>query len=335
MAIIALKTIREAKIKGRRVLMRVDFNVPLGVVRGKLIVRDDTRIKAVWPTVKYLLDKGATKIILVSHLGRPTRGQKELSINPVRQKFYRLFNHQRQIEILENIRFDSREEKNSVSLAKELASLADLFVNDAFSVLHRRASSSVAITRFLPSYAGFLVEKEAETLSKVFSRPKKPFVVIIGGAKLEEKLLAVRFFAKEADTVLVGGLTALYFQQKKAKVLANVILAVDWRGQNKQDIGLKTVALFSREIIKAKTIFWQGTLGQTEDKRYEKGSKTIARAIADSPAKIKIAGGGDTVGFLEKIRLAKKFTDITTGGGAALFFLMNKELPGLTPLQKD
>lgn len=344
-----LRDLKQAEIKGKRVLVRVDFNVPLirkqktenrrrkfnpsSVLRPPSVA-DDTRIKAVWPTLKYLLDQGAAKIILVSHLGRPTPGhKKEFLMEPVRQEFYRLFKHRAQVEILENIRFDPREEKNSVSLARELAAKADLFVNDAFSVSHRVTASTVAITKFLPSFAGFLVEKEMKTLSRLLFKPKRPFVVIIGGAKMEEKLLAIKFFAQQAEAVLVGGLAAFELQQKKVKTPANVILPVDWRGENKEDIGPLTVALFTAEIKSSQTIFWQGNLGKTEDKRYEKGSKAIARVIAASSAKIKIAGGGDTVGFLEKAGLAKKFTYLTTGGGASLEFLRGRNLPGLEALK--
>lgn len=329
-----LKFLKQAKVKGKRVLVRVDFNVPLRFARGKLKVADDTRIKAVWPTLKYLLDKGADKIILVSHLGRPKEGhQREFLMEPVRQRFERLFNHRDQIEILENIRFDPREEKNAVSLAQELAGQADLFVNDAFAVLHRVSASTVGVTRFLPPYVGLLLEREVKTLSRLLFKPKRPFVVIIGGAKWEEKLPAIKFFAQQAEAVLVGGLAAFELGQKKVKIPANVILPVDWTGKNKEDIGPLTVALFTAEIKFSQTIFWQGNLGKTEDKRYAKGSKALARAIAASSAKVKIAGGGDTVGFLAQAGLTQKFTYLTTGGGASLEFLMGKKLPGLEALK--
>ncbi len=222
-----LKTIKEIKeLKGKKVLLRVDFNVPLGKAGGKITVADDTRIVAAVPTINYLLAAGA-KIILISHLGDPGGKIKaDLSLRPVGAALAKILRMQGiapanwegkkalekidamangELILLENLRFDPGEEKNDLKFAKGLAGLADIYVNDAFAAAHRAHASIVGVTKFLPSYAGFLMEKEINVLSGLLTKPKKPFMAMIGGAKISTKIGVIENLLKKVNNILLGG----------------------------------------------------------------------------------------------------------------------------------
>ena len=342
-------------IKNKKVLLRTDFNVP--IKNGKIL--DDSRIKESLPTIYFLL-KNNNQIFIVTHLGRPKLNQKskqgetlqiyknqKLILKPLAIKLARLLkfkikNSKLKVKInnfdayklsnnlylLENIRFYTGEEENNKKFAKHLASLADIFVNDAFSVCHRVHASIVGITKLLPSYAGLGLEKEVNALDKILKNPLRPLVCIIGGAKVETKLPLIKNFLRLADFVLVGGkigFQKIPYRNKK------LILPVD--GFNTKDIGLKTIDLFIGIIQKAKTIFWNGPMGMFEQKKFEKGTKEIAQAIANSSA-FSVAGGGETILALKKYRVVNKISYISTGGGATLEYLAGKELPGIKVLMK-
>ncbi len=216
------KTIRDIDVKGKKVLVRVDFNVPL----KDGMVGDDTRIQAALPTIKHLLEHGAA-VILCSHLGRPKGGPEEkYSMKPVADHLSKLLGQQvafatdcigrpaneaanvlktGEVLLLENTRFHAEEEKNDMDMAKQLASLADLFVNDAFGTAHRAHASTEGVTHFLPGVAGFLLEKEIKYLGQAVADPKKPFVAIMGGAKISDKIGVIQNLLKKADTILIGG----------------------------------------------------------------------------------------------------------------------------------
>ncbi|MBU1131592.1 phosphoglycerate kinase [Patescibacteria group bacterium] len=385
-----IRSIKSTKdLKGKKVLLRVDFNVPLK--KGKII--DDFRIKSGLPTIKYLLNKGAAVIIL-NHLGRPKgKVTAELSNKPVSQRLSKLLKKKviqldevvgakssktvkslklGQIVMLENVRFHHREEKNCKRLARTLASYADLFVNDAFAVCHRKASSVSAITEYLPSYAGLLLESEIENLSKVLESKVKPKVAIIGGAKLETKVKVITNLLKKMDYVLVGGAIANNFFKAKGyevgkslvddeyvpvakKLLKNkliipedVAVAKKISAKSKSivkpanqvnqseiilDIGPKSVKKFTTIIKKSKMVVWNGPLGYFEIAKFKKASSQIAKAIAGSKTE-SIIGGGETVQLIEGLGLKNKFSFVSTGGGAMLEFLEGKMLPGIRPLVK-
>jgi len=341
---------------------------------------------AVLPTIKLLL-KTAGTIVVVSHRGRPAgvklvdgtlRGfAKGLSLKKDAAALSRLIkrkvvfiSHFRFNEItkqvaaaprgsvflLENLRFLKGEEANDPRLAKQLASLADYYVNDAFAVSHRANASIAAITKFLPHYAGLELEKEIVSLSLVMRAPKRPLVVILGGAKAGDKLGVIKYFTTRTDWFLLGGgpantiLTLRGVNMKRSirdtdprdlaslkKIVhgRNLVLPSDfvWKGEIALDIGPKTIAQFAKKIAAARTILWSGPLGLIEKKKYAHGNIAVVRAIGRNRRAFSVAGGGETVMFLRHYNLHKKFSFISTGGGAMIDFLAGKRLPGIVALE--
>ncbi|MBR6961303.1 phosphoglycerate kinase [Candidatus Saccharibacteria bacterium] len=351
------KTIQDIDLAGKVVLIRVDYNVPMN--NGQIV--NDMRISASLSTIRYALDQGAKKVILISHMGRP-KGTfvPELSLALCAKRLGELMPDKvvrfskmiygpdakaavddlpdGGVLLLENLRFVPLEEENSTNLAREivLATGAQVFVQDGFSILHREQSSTVAITRLLPSVAGFLVEQEVSKLQKAIENPERPLLVIIGGAKVEDKAPLIDRFVLIADNVAVAGkIAADGYQAKSPKVYVAEDFVSDENG-NKLDIGEKSVAKITELISQAKTIIWNGTLGAVEDDRFIKGSEAIANAMGNNRNAMTIVGGGDTAGFvsgmLEKDHVLA-FDLVSTGGGACLELLAGKPLPGLDALQ--
>jgi len=353
-----------ADLRGKRVLVRVDFNVP--IIDGKVV--DSRRIEAVMPTIKKIIEKDAKEINIIGHLGRPdgkadrgfstiqiakvicskipykcklTEGKSD-SKSPALSQFYKIGD---KIRVYENLRFDPREEKNSKDFAKELAELGDVFVQDAFANIHREHASMMAIQDLLPTYAGLLVEKETNILFKLLSHPEEPFVAIIGGAKVEDKLSIIEALSSVTKAVLIGGKTANEWLAQDHPKKDNIYLPVD--GLNKMgsivpidkttlkagiyDIGPQTVMLYKCILSSAKTIFWNGNLGMTENKRYVYGTYEIARFVARLKAE-KVASGGNTAEVIDNLNLAGQFDFISTGGGATSNFIAGKKLPVLEKL---
>lgn len=344
-----MKSIRNVKIKNKTVLVRVDFDVAIDK-NGRIL--DGFRIKESLPVINYLV-KNKAKIILMSHLGRPNPNsktdRKKFSLRPIARYIKDKFNVKikfindcagdtvkktidnlkfGQVVLLENLRFHQEEEKNDLRFSEKLAELADIYINDAFGASHRAHASYVGVTKFLPSYAGFLLEKEIKILSKIIKNPQKPAVAIVGGVKLETKLPLIRLLAKKYDYVLVGGRIGLKLKTKNKKI----ILPIDYRYKNNYDIGDKTILCFKEIIKKARTIVWNGPVGMFEDERFGKGTKEIVQAVVNSKA-FKVAGGGDTIAMLNKYRLFNKMDFVSTGGGAMLEFLSGKKLPGIEALK--
>jgi phosphoglycerate kinase len=284
------------------------------------------------------------KIVFVDHFDF-ARTKKTVGASPLGSVF-----------LLENLRFVKGEEKNDPKFARLLASLGDFYVNDAFAVSHRANASVVAVTKYLPSYAGIELEAEIAHLSRAMMRPKRPLVMIVGGAKVSDKLGVLRFFRKKADRFLLGGgpantMLALRGVDvknslkdeggdiaaiKKIARYPNLVLPVDyaWKQDRILDIGPKTGALFAKKIKEARTIVWSGPLGLIDERPYERGSLVVAKAIAKNRKALSVAGGGETVMFLKRVRLDKKFTFISTGGGAMLDFLAGEKLPGIVALTR-
>lgn len=363
------------KIKGKRVLVRVDFNVPEDE-KGRIL--DDSRIKVTLPTISYLLKQEA-KVILVSHLGRP-KGKKvfNLRLAKVAERLKKLLGIKKRIKettlngfsayqisealhLLENIRFYKEEEKNDLRFAKKLAKSGDIFVNEAFSCSHRAHASIFGITHFLPSFAGFYLGKEVKALTKLLKNPQRPFVCILGGAKVSDKIGLIQNLSKKVDWFLLGGVMANTFLASLELDLKDSVIAKDKIAQAKKflaefgekiilpsdlvfgnlkekravlDIGERDVEKFSGYINKAKTIFWNGNLGMTEKPEYAKGSEGVAKKIASSKA-LSVVAGGDTVSFIQKLGLfgpPSKFSFVSLGGGATLEFLAGKKLPALESL---
>jgi len=346
-----MRTLKSFKIKDKRVLVRCDFNVLLDN-EGNIL--DDFRIKQTLPTIEYLIEKGA-KVILMSHLGRPEgKVVESLRLTPIQNRLMEYLDYNPpatyiskapdcvgeeiekwsremqpgEILLLENLRFYKEEEGNNEGFARKLAKLGDIYINDAFSVCHRNHASIVGIPKYLPSGAGFLLEKEVKVLSQIIKNPKRPLVVIIGGSKVEDKAKVAERFSEIANFLLLGNLIAEErIKEKKSK---KIFFPTD--SKKNLDIGEKTIKIFKEKIFKARTIFWAGPLGKIEEKKYQKGTREIAKAIIDSGA-FSVIGGGDTVEFVNKIGLIEKFSHVSVGGGAMLAFLVGEKLPGLEALR--
>lgn len=379
-----MRVIKERDVRNKQVLCRVDFNVP--IKNGR--VSDDSRIKAALPTIRFLM-KHARKVILVAHLGRPKgKPVKGLRLNPVARRLEKLLNRKvakfddcvgvneqvanakAKVVLLENVRFHEGEKKNDMKFARELASYADVFVNDAFGVCHRKHASVHAVTKFLPSFAGFLVEKEVRELSSLMKKPKRPFVAMLGGAKVSDKIGLIKALLSRVDAILVGGAMAFTFLRalgletgksvveedkiKTAKALlkrgeckiwlpVDVVVARSLKAKSGKvydakalprsgvglDVGPETTAIYEAAVRGAGTVFWNGPLGFCETGAFCKGTRRVAKALAESKA-VSVIGGGDTVAALKN---GKGFSHVSSGGGAAIAFVEGKKLPGLEVLK--
>jgi phosphoglycerate kinase len=337
------RSVREAEVAGKRVLLRADLNVPLEDGR----VADDSRIRAALATIRHLLDEGAAEVVVASHLGRPKGPDPALSMRPVEERLRELLGEHGRLRVLENTRFDPRETKNDPELAQELADGMDVFVNDAFGSAHRAHASTEGVAHVLPAYAGFLLERELKELGQLLERPDVPFVAVVGGAKVEDKIGVLRTLAEQADALLVGGKMAEELrehpQDLKAELPVDVVAAeafeadaeaqvtdVDavpggWLGL---DIGPRTREAFATRIAEAKTVFWNGPMGVFEWPRFAGGTEAVAYAVAEADAHT-VVGGGDSVRAVEEFGIADRIDWVSTGGGASLELLEGKELPGV------
>jgi phosphoglycerate kinase len=386
-------SIRDLDMNGKRVFLRVDFNVPLDGTR----VTDDTRIRETLPTLALAARKGG-RLVLASHLGRPKgKVDPKYSLAPVARRLSELLGRpvgfaadcvgaealaksqalqNGEVLLLENLRYHAEEEKNDPEFSRQLAALCDqLFVSDAFGSAHRAHASVVGITKFVQkSAAGLLMEKELSYLGKAVSHPERPFVAILGGAKVSDKIEVVQNLMKLADSMLIGGAMAYTFLKSQGLPVGKSLVENDKldlaRGLLEQaksrhfrlllpvdhvlaespeataalcttdiaatpehlmglDVGPKTVAEFSKEIAKAKTIVWNGPLGMFERPAFAAGTLAMARAVAAATASgaISIVGGGDSVAAVEQSGVASQISHISTGGGASLEFLAGEKLP--------
>ena len=389
------QTVKDIEVNGKKVLVRVDFNVPIDE-NGN--VSDDKRIVAALPTIEYLLKNNA-KVILCSHLGRP-KGEvnKKYSLLPVAKSLQELLPDVKvlfaedtigdsaksiisnmkegEIVLLENVRFYPEEEKNDPAFAKELASLADIFVSDAFGTVHRAHASTAGVADYIPAVSGFLIEKELEIMGKALENPERPFTAILGGAKVADKIGVIDNLLSKCDALIIGGGMAYTFLKAQGYSVGNslldeehieyakdllenakkanvkVLLPVDhivadkfdaeaqakeiddvnipdgWMGM---DIGPKTIALYSDQILQSKTVVWNGPMGVFEFEAFANGTKQVARACSECSG-VTIVGGGDSASAVKKMGYSNKITHISTGGGASLEFLEGKVLPGVAAL---
>tara|TARA_Y100000310_G_scaffold21261_1_gene20548 strand:- start:1306 stop:2367 length:1062 start_codon:yes stop_codon:yes gene_type:complete len=348
-----MKSLRDYDVKGKRVLIRCDFNVPLDA-QGKVV--DDFRIIAVIPTIAYCITKGA-RVVLMSHLGHPEgKVVQSLSLENVHKKLIEYLGPLTkkapdcvgkdielqtkemkvgEVLLLENLRFHKEEEENDAAFARQLSQLGDVYVNDAFGVAHRSHASVVGVPRILPAFTGFLLEKEIQGLERLLQNPEHPMVAVVGGRKIESKLPVIDRIAKLADSVLLGNLLANELKAKNIQLehAEKVLLPPDGvSGQGKEfDIGPETRELYKEKIREARTIFWAGPLGKYEEKEYAQGSLEIAKAILEDTS-YAVAGGGNLLDFLGRYELREKFDHISTGGSAMLAFLAGEQLPGLKAL---
>jgi phosphoglycerate kinase len=411
-------TIRDLDVRGKRVFLRVDYNVPLEEKDGQMVITDDTRIVATLPTLKLLMEKGG-KLILTAHLGRP-KGKRDvtMSLKPVAVKLSALLGKpvtfvddcigekveravaamkDGDVVLLENVRYYNEEEKNDPAFAEKLAKVADVYVNDAFGAAHRAHASTEGVARIVAKRggkcaAGLLMERELKFLGDELDKPARPFIVILGGAKVSDKIKVIDRLLEKANTILIGGAMAYTFrlaqgyktgkslvepdatgiakaalEKAKAKnvkfllpmddVVAVPVKTdkldkkgkpvIEWQNARTNtdmncpddaaglDIGVATIAAYSAEIAKAKTILWNGPMGLFENKQFAIGTNAIALAVADATQKNgakSIIGGGDSVKALNKAKLGGQVTFMSTGGGASLEFLEGAVLPGVAAL---
>ena len=391
-------SIDNVELKGKRILVRVDFNVPLD---ENLNITDDTRITESLPTIKKIVADGG-KAILMSHLGRPKGGPNpKYSLKPTARRLGELLGKEVKLApdcigpevksmvdamkdgdvlILENVRFHSEEEKNDPEFAKQLAELGDVYINDAFGSAHRAHASTEGVTKFIKiCAAGYLMQKELDYLGGAISDPKRPYLAILGGAKISGKIDVINNLLNKVDTLIVGGGMAFTFYKAMGKeigtslleaekvdlakeVLENakkagikfllptdVVIASEFKNESPSsivnvdsipsdkmglDIGPESIKLFSTEILKAKTIVWNGPMGVFEMDNFAKGTFAIAKSLADATSQgaVTVIGGGDSAAAISKAGLKDKVSHVSTGGGASLEFLEGKALPGVVAL---
>jgi phosphoglycerate kinase len=392
------KTVDDISLKGKKVLVRVDFNVPLDENKN---ITDDNRIVESLPTIKKILADGGTPI-LMSHLGRPKGKPKpEFSLSPVAKRLGEFLSAKvvmtpdcigaetgklagaakpGDVVLLENLRFHAEEEANDTNFAKELASLGDVYVNDAFGSAHRAHASTEGVAHFLkPAVAGYLMKKELKYLSQAVGNPNRPYVAIIGGAKISGKIDVINNLLGKVDVLIIGGGMMFTFLKAMGKEIGNSILEADkvalakelldktnsgkaklllpvdcvvaekfensapkktvsvdgipqnWVGM---DIGPKSVELFRNEIVKAKTVVWNGPMGVFEMENFQAGTRAVAEALVEATKQgaSTIVGGGDSAAAIAKFGLEDGVSHVSTGGGASLEFLEGKILPGVAAL---
>ncbi len=374
-----LDQLSESDLKGKKVLLRVDFDV---TVKDEKI-EDDFRIKSHKEAIDYLVNNGA-KVLLVSHIGHddPSR-----TFEPIIEQIGEILNHiltlvphseltsldllfnASQVLLLDNIRQDPREIQNDDGFAVSLSNGFDFYVNDAFAVSHRKHTSVAAITKYLPSYGGFLIKKEIDNLSKAIAAPAEGKVLVVGGAKISTKLPVIKNFIDKAEKILIGGALANDFFQSQGISIGNsvtddnvspdvkspniilphdILVSSDKTGQSGVelspikninsdqtilDIGSETAKSFADIIKNSKMVIWNGPMGLSEVKAFAAGTVAVARAVAG--ASYSIVGGGDTITAADKLGLLDHYSFVSTGGGAMLDFLAGNDLPGLVALGYD
>lgn len=392
------KSVEDLNVAGKKVLVRCDFNVPMN---DKNEITDDIRIKSALPTIKYILDNGG-KAIIMSHLGRPKGEAKpEFSLKPIAVRLSELLGKEvifadddnvvsdktkeivsnmkdGDVVLLQNTRYRAEETKNGEDFAKELASLGDLYVNDAFGTAHRAHASNVGVSKLIPSAVGYLVKKEIDIMGKTMSDPEKPFIAILGGAKVSDKIGVIENLLDKVDSIIIGGGMVFTFLKAKGFEIGtslleeekidlamdilkkaeeknvdfllpiDIVVAREFKNDTEfktvnaedmpsdmmgLDIGEKSVELFSNAIKLAKTVVWNGPMGVFEMPNFANGTKSIAKAMAESDA-VTIIGGGDSAAAVEQTGLDEKMTHISTGGGASLEFFEGKVLPGIDAIEE-
>ena len=353
-------------VRGKRVLVRTDFNVPMSGADDARVIVDDFRIVSALPTIQYLTDRGAT-VVCASHLGRPKGAPSaKYSMAPVKKRLAELAPS---VELLENLRFNPGEESNEPKFVAELVAGFDLYVDDAFGATHRAHASIVGPPKTLPSAAGRLLQREIEVLGALREKPKRPFVAVLGGAKVSDKIGVIEALQERVDAFIIGGGMCFTFLAAKGypvgdsicqpelidvckkllegKVpihLPEDIVGLDAdgvyatygirlpKGSKGLDIGPGSAASFTDIIMDARSVFWNGPMGMFEDARFANGTRTVAQAMADTKA-FTVVGGGDSAAALAQFKLEDEVDHVSTGGGASLEYLELGDLPGLEALR--
>jgi len=353
-------------VRGKRVLVRTDFNVPMEGPDDARVITDDFRIRAALPTITWLTERGA-HVVCASHLGRPKGApNQKYSMAPIRARLSELAPG---VELLENLRFNAGEEANDPAFVGELVQGIDAYVDDAFGAAHRAHASIVGPPQTLPSAAGRLLQREVEVLMGLREKPKRPFVAVLGGAKVSDKLGVIESLLKVVDALVIGGGMCFTFLAAKGFSVGDSICERDQidtckrlmdlgkpihlpediigldasgnvltfgqrlpDGAKGLDIGPGSAAAFSDVIMDARTVFWNGPMGMFEDERFAAGTRTVAQAVADTKA-FTVVGGGDSAAALAQFKLEDDVDHVSTGGGASLELLELGDLPGLAALR--
>jgi phosphoglycerate kinase len=353
-------------VRGKTVLVRTDFNVPMSGPDDARIIADDFRIRAALPTINWLTECGA-RVVCASHLGRP-KGTPNLkySMNPIRNRLSELAPG---VELLENLRFNPGEESNDPTFVNEITSGIDFYVNDAFGAAHRSHASIVGPPKYLPSAAGRLLQREVEVLAELRNNPKRPLVAVLGGAKISDKIGVIEALSKVVDSFVIGGGMCFTFLAAKSLPIGDslcerdqiafckqllesqvkIYLPEDIVGVDKAgifatfgvrlpegskglDIGPGSAAAFADIIMGARSVFWNGPMGMFEDERFAAGTRTVAQAMSETKA-FTVVGGGDSAAALAQFGYENDVDHVSTGGGASLEFLELGDLPGLSALR--
>lgn len=348
-----IKKIQDADVRGKKVLVRVDFNVSINE-------EDDAKslykIHSSRETIEYLIDHGASYIALLTHFGRPEKAKDKMqyTMEKLTDDVARVLDRpvafvpdcvgssvmsamdgyaQGTVLLLENVRFYEEEKKDDASFAAQLCAPFDVYINDAFAVCHRKHASVHAITTCIPAYAGMRVQEELMYLHRVKQQPEHPAIAIIGGAKIDTKIPMITEFSQKYDAVLVGGRTAVEAIDRKMHFDDVVILPRDF-AYKYFDIGPKTIERFVSLIAQAKTIVWNGPMGKIEDDAYKKGTFALIDAIAANENAFSLIGGGESVQLVEESGKKDRFSFVSTGGGAMLAYLGGESMPGIEVLKQ-
>ena len=353
-------------VNGKTVLVRTDFNVPMDGPDNARVIVDDFRIRAALPTINWLTERGA-RVVCASHLGRPKGApEAKYSMDPVRVRLAELAPG---VTLLENLRFNAGEEKNDPDFVASLVKGIDMYVDDAFGAAHRAHASIVGPPKTLPSAAGRLLAREVEVLGGLRDKPKRPFVAVLGGAKVSDKLGVIESLLQVVDALVIGGGMCFTFLAAQGYPVGDSICELDQiatcrrlldagkpihlpddivgldasgnfatygqrlpDGAKGLDIGPGSAAAFSDVIMDARTVFWNGPMGMFEDERFAAGTRTVAEAVAATKA-FTVVGGGDSAAALAQFRLDDDVDHVSTGGGASLELLELGDLPGLAALR--
>ena len=353
-------------VRGKRVLVRTDFNVPMSGADDARVIVDDFRIVSALPTIQYLTDRGAT-VVCASHLGRPKGSPSaKYSMGPVRARLAEIAPG---VELLENLRFNPGEEANDPGFVADLVSGFDLYVDDAFGATHRAHASIVGPPKTLPSAAGRLLQREIEVLGALREKPNRPFVAVLGGAKVSDKIGVIEALQERVDAFIIGGGMCFTFLAAKGYPVGDSICQPELidvckklldgdvpihlpedivgldadgvystygirlpKGAKGLDIGPGSAAAFTDIIMDARSVFWNGPMGMFEDSRFANGTRTVAQAMADTKA-FTVVGGGDSAAALAQFKLEDEVDHVSTGGGASLEYLELGDLPGLEALR--
>ncbi len=339
-----MKLLRDLDVSGKRVFVRADLDVPIDkpeTINQKLETETASRLTNLKGTIDYLLRENAKQVVIGGHIDRPSgpdpQKSTKLLVEALSNILVREISFKEDLEgdasgeivLLENLRFWEGETRNDFEFAKKLASFADVYVNEAFGNSHRGHASMVALPGILPHAAGLHLEEEVYMLTKVLQMPSRPFVAVVGGAKMETKLPLIEHLSKISHHVLIGGELPLEIEKSKRKFGENVVVAK--LNDDKKDIDIESVHQFVKYIQSAKTVVWNGPMGLFEE-GHETGTRSIAKSIVESGA-FSIAGGGETAQFLEKEGLLSRFSFVSAGGGAMLELLAGKTLPGIAALE--